>query len=316
MSRLRKGKSLEFDEKKTAVALYRPFCKQQFYFGDHVIDMRYQMDKFFPTPESKNLLITVNGISGTQDFSTLISDKYTDLHFNGDSQCFPMYYYEKTSGQKTLFDDVGDAHVRRDGVSYFILKRARKQYGTSVTREDIFYYVYGFLHSPAYRETFADDLKKSLPRLPLVEDADDFRAFSRAGRKLAELHLNYENAPPPEGVTVSGDRSNLRVVKMRFPAKGRRDVIVYNDAIHIENIPNEAYDYVVNGKPAIEWVMERYQFKTDKDSGIVNDPNLYALEYGQPDYILKLLLSVISVSLKTMEIVRGLPKLELEEEDV
>ena len=170
--------------------------------------------------------------------------------------------------------------------------------------------MYGFLHSPQYRETFAADLKKMLPRLPLVDEARDFWAFSKAGRELAELHLNYENIPPYAEVTITGSQVNLRVEKMRFPAKDRKDTIIYNSHITVENIPAKAYEYVVNGKSAIEWVMERYQIKTDKDSGIVNDPNLYAEENGQPDYILKLLLSVIAVSMKTQEIVEKLPSFQ------
>ncbi|MCL1877918.1 MAG: hypothetical protein FWF80_03600 [Defluviitaleaceae bacterium] len=172
------------------------------------------------------------------------------------------------------------------------------------------FYVYGFLHSPAYRATFADDLKKSLPRIPFVESAEDFWAFSRSGRELAALQLNYETVPPLPEVTVNGDRSNLHVKKMRFPAKDRKDTIRYNPRLSVSNIPPKAYDYIVNGKSAIEWVMERYQVKTDKASGITNDPNLYAQESGKPDYILNLLLSVIAVSVKTVEIVKTLPSLK------
>lgn len=146
-----------------------------------------------------------------------------------------------------------------------------------------------------------------MPRIPLVEKSDDFWAFSRAGRELARLHLEYESVAPLEGVTVSGDRSNCRVAKMRFKAKGEKDTIIFNQHITVSNIPAKAYEYVVNGKAAVEWVMERYQVKTDKDSGIVNDPNLYADETGQPEYILDLLLSVIAVSVQTMDIVEELP---------
>jgi len=174
-------------------------------------------------------------------------------------------------------------------------------------KEDIFYYAYGILHSPKYRTAFSDDLKKALPRIPLAEKSDDFWAFSRAGRELARLHLEYESIAPLEGVTVSGDRSNCRVAKMRFKAKGEKDTIIFNQYITVSNIPAKAYKYVVNGKAAIEWVMERYQVKTDKDSGIVNDPNLYADETGQPEYILDLLLSVIAVSVQTIDIVEELP---------
>jgi predicted helicase len=149
-----------------------------------------------------------------------------------------------------------------------------------------------------------------LPRLPLVEEPRDFWKFSKAGRELAELHINYENVPPYEGVSVSGvERGNFKVEKMRFPKKDQKDTIFYNENITITGIPKEAYEYVVNGKSAVEWIMERYQVVVDRESGIKNDPNDWATEVGKPRYILDLLLSVINVSVKTVEIVKSLPKL-------
>ncbi len=206
---------------------------------------------------------------------------------------------------------------------------AQKAYGNAVTKEDVFYYVYGILHSPAYRTRFANDLKKTLPRLPLVDEAKDFWAFSKAGRALADLHLNYETLPFPEGVTVTGAEAvadklggnlklppNLtpglyRVEKMRFPKKGEKDSILFNSQITISNIPLEAYEYTVNGKSAIEWVMERYQVTTDKDSGIRNDPNDWAKEVGNERYVLDLVLRVVSVSVETVGVVGGLPEVSL-----
>ena len=175
----------------------------------------------------------------------------------------------------------------------------------------IFYYVYAFLHSSLYRETFANDLKKMLPRIPLVETVKDFWAFSKAGRQLAEIHLNYENVPPSAEVTITGDDGeSYNLDKMRFPRKDQKDTIQYSSKITISNIPLNAYDYVVNGKSAIEWVMERYQVSTHKESGIVNDPNDWAKEVGNPRYILDLLLSVINVSVQTVDIVNALPKVD------
>ena len=213
----------------------------------------------------------------------------------------------------SLFSSDSPEYVRRDGISDFILERARRQYGKNVAKEDIFYYVYGFLHSPDYRAAFANDLKKSLPRLPLVDEAQDFWAFSNAGRELAELHVNYEEVPPCPGVQVEGDWHKLfRVDKMRFPEKGRKDAILFNHWITVANIPEKAYQYVVNGKSAIEWVMERYQVSVHKDSGIENDPNDWAEEAEKPRYVLDLLLSVINLSVQTVEIVERLPKVRFE----
>jgi predicted helicase len=203
------------------------------------------------------------------------------------------------------------AVTTKNGISDFIFKRAKKQYSKTVTKEDIFYYVYGILHSPEYRTAFANDLKKMLPRLPLLDKVADFWAFSKAGRALADLHINYETVPPYHGVTVTGaDSGFFRVEKMRFPKKGQKDKITYNSKITLSDIPDKACQYVVNGKSAVEWIMERYQVKTDKKSGIANDPNDWAEEVGNPRYILDVLLSVINVSVQTVDIVAELPKVD------
>jgi predicted helicase len=273
----------------------------------------YKLPSAFPDPITKNLLICVSGTS--KDFSVIISDVIPDLHFNGDTQSFPLYYYEERQKQSPgIFDGDGDdEYIRRDGLSDFILEQAKKQYDKNVSKEDIFYYVYGFLNSPEYKEMFSNDLKKMLPRLPLVEDVKDFWAFSRAGRKLAELHINYETVAPFKGVKVSGTDSDFFTVeKMRFPKKDQKDTIHYNSKITISNIPSKAYEYVVNGKSAIEWIMERYQITTHKESGIKNDPNDWAKEVSNPRYILDLLLSIINVSVQTVQIVEGLPKVKFE----
>jgi len=288
---------------------YRPFSKQHLYYDREFIERPGLWSQLFPTPQHENIIICVSGIGTTKDFTVLLTDKVPCLDIVEKGQCFPRYWYDEPSGKSRSLFDKNTEYTRREGVSDFILGRARQQYGTRVTKEDIFYYVYGFLHSPDYRKTFANDLKKMLPRLPLVDKPTDFWAFSKAGRQLAELHLNYETVPPCPGVTVTGAESKLYTVeKMRFAAKDRKDTIVLNSSITVSGIPPAAYAYVVNGKSAIEWVMERYQVKTDKDSGIKNDPNDWAREHGKPRYILDLLLSVINVSVQTVEIVETLPK--------
>jgi len=290
-------------------AAYRPFCKQHLYFNRFLNERVYQMPKLFPTTESENRLICVS-----QD-DVLITQTVTDLHFNGDTQCFPLYYYEENRPDNpTLFDTAGEPQfVRRDGVSDFIAKRSKEQYGTTIKKEDIFYYVYGFLHSPEYRQKFANDLKKMLSRIPLVDELADFVAFMKAGRALAQLHLNYEKVSPYPDVVVTGDKSNnFRVGKMRFPAKDRKDTIQFNSSITVSNIPTKAYEYVINGKSAIEWIMERYQVKTEPVSGITNDPNNWSEEVENDRYILDLLLSIIHVSIQTVDIVEQLPKVKFD----
>ncbi|MEG1738593.1 MAG: type ISP restriction/modification enzyme [Odoribacter sp.] len=297
---------------------YRPFCKQNIFFDEHFIERPGLSRKLFPYSGVENKVICISCISANNGLSVLITDSIPDIHFNGDTQCFPMYHYEeRRTENRTLFDDINDVaennFVRRDAISDFILERTRKAYGSRVSKEDIFYYVYGILHSPEYRTAFAADLKKMLPRIPLVDEARDFWNFSKAGRDLAELHLNYETPQKPIGVIVNiapGSDINYLVEKMRFSSKENKSRIIYNSQISIENIPAEAYEYVVNGKSAIEWVMERYAITTHKESGISNNPNDWATEQDKPRYILDLLLSVIKLSIETVEIVNGLPNMK------
>jgi predicted helicase len=284
------------------------------------------MQNIFPHEKLNNLVICVSGIGVTKEFSSIITDKIPDLEIVGKSHCFPLYYYEEVGNEKkrelktsqTLLEteetDPLKKFSKKDGISDFIFERAKKQYGESnITKEDIFYYIYGILHSPDYRMTFSNDLKKVLPRIPLIDSIEDFKNYSKAGRKLANLHLNYETLPPYSGVNITGIESGYYAVsKMKFSKKDQKDTIIYNSKITISGIPDKAYQYIVNGKSAIEWIMERYKIDLDQESGITNDPNDWAKEVGNPRYILDLLLSIINLSVQTVEIVEGLPKLKFE----
>ncbi len=309
------NKKISFIGNSVRKSTYRPFTKQNLYFEKSLIE-RPGINQRTKTEYGDNKIIVVSGIGNTKELSVLIVDKIPDYQLLFNSQCFPLYYYEENAkSQKGLFDsDGGQDYIRRDGVSDFILDRVKKQYGANnISKEDIFYYVYGFLHSPEYRETFSNDLKKMLPRLPLVDDVKDFWNFSKSGRQLADIHLNYESVEPYPNLEVKGkDSGFFKVEKMRFPKKDQKDTIHFNSKITIHNIPLEAYEYVVNGKSAIEWIMERYQITTHKESQITNDPNDWAEEVGNPRYILDLLLSIINVSMKTREIVGNLPKVKFD----
>ncbi|MDM1499636.1 DEAD/DEAH box helicase [Myroides odoratimimus] len=311
----KKGIKLNYNKSAKEEALYRPYCISNLYTDKYFIERPGIFDNLIIKGKKENKIIMLTGMGSSKDFSLLITDKRIDIQTIMNGQIFPLYYYEvpKTT-QKGLFDDPTESnYVRRDAISDFIFERAKKQYGKTVTREDIFYYVYGFLHSNEYRETFANDLKKMLPKLPLVESVKDFWAFSKAGRDLAELHLNYESIAPYQNVIITGEESdNFKVTKMKFPKKGEKGSIIYNSHIIISNIPDQAYEYVVNGKSAIEWIMDRYQISTHKDSGITNDPNDWADEVSNPRYILDLLLSIINVSVQTVDIVNSLPKVKFE----
>lgn len=326
INRAKKHQTFKFNQESLRRSCYRPFSICNLYFNRYFNEAIGLSPLLFPTPQHKNLVICVSGIGASKDFSTIITDSIPCLDLVEKSQCFPLYWYDNSEAEIIDLFNQGsknemDRYVRRDGVTDWILDTARKQYGYKVTKEDIFYYVYGLLHSPEYRREFATDLKKSLPRLPLVEKADDFWAFSKAGRDLANLHLNYETIEPYKKCNIlyapftnKGDRINYHVEKMRFgkidSKTADKSIIHYNNAIIIEHIPAEAYEYVVNGKSAIEWIMERYAITTDKKSGITNDPNDWAREHNDEKYIFNLLLRIINVSVQTVEIVKGLPRLK------
>lgn len=311
-----KGTKIEHDDNKYTIVHYRPFCKQNCYFSRDLNEYVYTLPSLFPTKNQNNKLICVTGAGFRKEYSVLITDRIPDLSCIENSQCFPLYWYEVIEpDQNSLFGDDDAQIVKHEAISDFILERAQSKYGNKVQREDIFYYVYGILHSKSYRETFEADLKKMLPRIPLVSDYEKFWAFSKAGRDLANLHLNYEKVAPCPDVTVEGDDKNDFIVKkMSFPKKGEKQTIIYNDKITITNIPEKAYEYVVNGKSAIEWIMERYAVTTDQKSGIINNPNDWATEHDKPRYILDLLLSVINVSVQTVDIVNSLPEVDWDKE--
>lgn len=315
-----KNKPILFNDDANVEGFYRPFCHTNLYFERDFIQRPYQQTKLYPTYKHSNIAICVSGLNTRLDrTSVFITNKVTDLNcLDAGTQCFPLYWYEDNANDLLdLFKDTTtDRYIRRDAVSDFILKEARVKYGHKTIKEDIFYYVYGILHSPDYRTAFEADLKKMLPRLPLVDKSDDFWAFSKAGRDLANLHLNYETVEPYKGVEIVfgvGNRIDYRVDKMRFGKNGKetdKSTIFYNSQIAIHNIPLEAYGYIVNGKSAIEWIMERYAVTINKDSQIKNDPNDWSREHDDEKYIYNLLLRIITVSVETVKIVNGLPKLK------
>lgn len=199
------------------------------------------------------------------------------------------------------------------------LGKAREQYGRSdIAKEDIFYYVYGILHCPGYREKYQNDFKKSLPRIPFVDRYEDFAAFVKAGRELGDLHCDYESCPMNETAQVcidgeEGERSAkfYEIDKLRPVGKGNFTELKYNGHISIKNIPPEAHEYIVNGRSPLGWIIDQYEVSIDKDSGIKNDPNDWCREHGNPRYILELILRVIEVSVRTVKIVAGLPRVEV-----
>ncbi|WP_249210652.1 type ISP restriction/modification enzyme [Enterobacter hormaechei] len=306
---LKKGRMLEFDDLSVYASMYRPFIKCWMYFNRRLNEMVYQMPQIFPFPNSENVVITLN-VNPKKGFCVLVTDVVPDFHLLGDVQCFPLYVYE-SSGTGVARKNAIDNDVLSEISSHYLLN--------NITNEDVFYYIYGLLHSRDYRTTYEDNLSKELPRIPLVKKSDDFFVYSNSGRELAELHLKYETVEPYKADIDTGSLSysqlgkdDFYVEKMKFAKKGEKDTVIYNNKIRIKNIPTEAYDYIVNGKPALEWVMERQGVSTHKDSGIVNDANDWAIEtMDNPRYPLELFLRIITVSLETQKIVNSLPKLDI-----
>jgi predicted helicase len=279
------------------------------------------MPRLFPSPHHNNIVISATGIGASKEFSVLVMNSVPNYHTLDTAQCFPLYWYEKAEEEKgktgEMFESTGgqadaDGYIRHDAVTDWSLGEFRKKYNDEkISKEDIFYYVYGLLHSEEYRDKYESSLKRSLPRMPYVKE---FWKFSKAGRELAEWHLNYETVEPyplqEQAKELGLDPKSLyRVEKMVF-AKNNKEVdktiIIINSKLRLAGIPLEAYEYVVNGKPALEWIMERYAVSVEKDSGIRNDPNNWS---DNPRYIVDLVKRVTRVSIETMRIVKSLPPL-------
>lgn len=334
-----KGNHYIFNSNAVVKACYRPYTKCWVHFDINLMHRIGKLPGIFPDAKAENRVICLT-LAGTKEFSVIMSDLLPDLHLIGDSQCFPLKLYEpndinnsaKSGVQGSLLEDTPDVglfsgiagtYTVKDGITNEGLVHFQAAYpAEAITKEDVFYYIYGLLHSEDYKKRYADNLSKELPRIPCVKNASDFWAFSKAGRDLAELHINYE-AVQPYPVNFAGGAlfmndftdKDYRVEQMKFGKSGKvtdKTTVIYNHKITMTNIPLEAYDYVVNGKPALEWVMERQAVTTHKDSGIVNDANLWATEtMHDAAYPLKLFQRVITVSLETMKIVKALPRLDI-----
>ena len=276
--------------------------------------MPSKWDSIIPDDTFENLVICISGAPIKKNFSVLLTNTIQDLNFMEHSICFPMYMYDREEkhrdAQMTLFGDMAEedtvTYKKRFAISDAALTKFKGIYGDRVTKEDIFYYLYAVLHSKDYIEAYADNLAKEMVRIPTLEK---FPKYVEIGRQLAELHLNYEAPANADalGLDIAITKEDYTVSKMRFKKVGKdndKGTIIFNDYITISNILERAYEYVVNGRSAIEWIMESYRIKTDKDSGITDDPNTY----GDEKYIFNLLISVISISLKTLDLIDSMPE--------
>ncbi|MBO6166930.1 MAG: hypothetical protein J6P13_01095 [Kiritimatiellae bacterium] len=289
---------------------YRPFHKQWLYYDREVNQRQYRIPAIFPVGKYPNKVICVTGAGGSKEFSCIITDCIPDLHFCGDVQAFPLYWYEEIKTDTSVMELPGlekqSGYIKHDAISDFILQEFRKIAGPRVQKEDIFNYVYGALHNPDYRAKFAADLKKQLPRLPLPKNRREFEKVESIGRKLANLHLHYEEIDPwPLGEIAAG-KIDYRVEKMSWAKDGktvRKDMLVVNPSLTLAGIPKEAHEYLVNGRTPLEWLIDRYQVRTDADSGIVNDPNKWGEEHDYPQYIVELVKRLVRLSVETVELV-------------
>ncbi|MFI7299295.1 DEAD/DEAH box helicase [Streptomyces sp. NPDC050121] len=317
---LAKKEKVAFEADHVSLSMYRPFMKQAVYFDRHLNHERAQLPRVFPTAEHENFGFYMTGVSALKPYSILMVGFIPDLNFWGSEggQFFPRYTYRELGQGDDLFsvEEEGGGYERIDNITDAALTAYRKTYSPAIDKDDIFYYTYALLHSPEYRERFAADLKKSLPRIPKVRD---FQGFAAAGRALANLHIGYEQSEPykgivetpPVGASATPPGELYRVAKMKIPkVKGQpdRSTIVYNNRVTLTNIPEEAYRYQLGARSAIEWIIDRYQIKVDKASEIVNDPNDWS---DDPRYIIDLLKRIVTVSLETMKIVDTLPALDI-----
>lgn len=316
---LARGKRYAFRPDAIVKSCYRPFQQQHAYFDRQLNDMVYQLPSMFPTPRTTNLGFYVVGSGSDVSFSAIMLDLLPNLHVTGagsGGQFFPRWTYEKAESSEGTLDfgspDVDEYGYRRvDNITDEIHALYKTAIG-DVAKDDIFYYAYGQLHDPEYRQKYAADLKKMLPHIPTPQTPERFDQLATAGRKLADLHGNYETVEPyPLEVQVKSganpnDRDTWRVQKMKWRSKTDHSAIVYNSKVTIEGIPEEAERYMLGSRSALGWIIDRYQVTTDKASGIVNDPNDWCDEHDDPTYIVDLIKKVTTVSVETMKIVDSL----------
>lgn len=350
--RLARGNAVAFSGERVFTSVYRPFTRQNTYFSADLNAMVYRLPSMFPTPNHPNYGFLVMAPRMEANFAALATNSLPDLaSFTYATQFFSRWTYERAEddadaqGAFEFSDEDGtevvDGYRRVDNITDATLKQYREWYGdlgapavsTTEMKDRIFAFAYGLLYSADYREQFAADLKRSLPRIPRV-GAADFAAIADAGQRLLDLHIGYEDVDPYSLTVASAGSSTeisaytpsgpgsadlyawFRVEKLKWAGKARnvdKSSIVYNPHITITGIPDEAHRYMLGSRSALEWILDRYQVKTDKASGIVNDPNDWSREVGNPRYILDLIAKVTTVSVETMRIIDSLPPLRIVE---
>ena len=306
---LRRRKEVSYSADNLWTTQYRPFTKQHCYVDYVLVNNKYQMDSIFPAADTENLAIYVPGVGSTKPFSALVVDTMPDLELISKGQCFPRYRHAQPLAAEGELPGIRLSVERIDNITDEALGTFRAHYDDrTITKDAIFDYVYGVLHAPGYRERFANDLAKELPRIPF---APDFHAFADAGCALAALHLGYETCqefPLDLAYSQPGDPrpEHYRMSKraMRY-ADDEKTVLIVNDHLRISGIPAEAHRYQVNGRTPLEWVIDRYKLTQDKESGIVNDPNCW---FDDPRNLIAAIQRLVHVSVNTTRVVESLPE--------
>lgn len=314
------GIPLTHDAERVVPSAYRPFSRLNAYFAKNANEEVYQQERIYPAADSDNIGIAVSEKDKSQPLSCIMTDILPNLSTLGTtSQYLPRYRFTSGNGDSLQQMDGAAELERVSNINPAALARFQAHYAdAAITEDDLFYYTYGVLHSPQYRETFAADLSKVAARIPMAATVADFRAFAQAGRELAQLHINYETVEPydltetPAADWKADAADAYRVTKMSWAGKGGSDktTLRYNAGITLSGIPEKAQQYRLGSRSALDWLIDRYQVKTDKASGIVNDPNDWAKEAGNPRYILDLVKRVTTVSVKTVDIIDRLPALD------
>jgi predicted helicase len=295
---LRRGNYAVFAEEKVRTCLYRPFCRRHLFFDRILNEEVYRLPRVFPTPEAENLAIAVSDIGfRASGFSCMTASVLVDIHLCAGvdaHQCYPFYVYDEDGGN------------RRENITDWALKHFRQHYrNKKITKWDIFYYVYGILHHPGYRERYAENLKRDLPRIPM---APDFRAFAKAGKELARLHMDYEKLGPwPLEWIESPDVPLSYRVEDKMRLSKDKGSLKVNDSLTLAGIPSEVFKYRLGNRSALEWVIDQYRVSRDEHGIIASDPN----RADDEQYIVRLVGQVVTVSLETVKIVGRLPPLAL-----
>ena len=307
----KRGTKLKHDDTRLVDSLYRPFTKQVVYFDRTVVEEMSRQERIFPSAHKPNLGIAISARDKNNLLSCLMLKTIPNLHTIGDTQFLARWIYEKSL--------LEDRYEKVSNINEEALKKFRSQVSSEqVTEDDVFYYVYAVLHHKTYRTRYATNLSKETARVPLPASLESFNEFAKAGQELADLHLHYESADPYDlDEDVTGNPSMLnryRVTSKKMSHPGRRgeedeSALEYNEYITLRGIPEKAHRYIIGQYSALRWLRERYVITTDKDSGVTDDPNDWADEHGDPRYIIDLIKRVVTVSVKTMDVVDNFPEL-------